>query len=125
MLDNQAAINYINAIGQSALHLTISSKKTRLCQFLLSRGIDISLVDSFGMTALDYARELERMEFAGMIEQEARERSTRQLVAEWRAEKEEERESTSRASSLHEMRLQSYRLCKVANNGNISSLSQT
>jgi hypothetical protein len=125
LLDNQAAINYINAIGQSALHLTISSQKPRLCQFLLNRGIDISIVDSLGMTALDYARELERMEFVGMIEQEARERSARELVVEWRAAEKEERESTSRASSQHEMRLQSYRLCKVANNGNISSLSQT
>ena len=63
-----ANLNSINFSKQTALHASVETGQLKVVQYLLENNIEINKRDVYGKTALDIAKELERIEIANLIE---------------------------------------------------------
>ena len=60
--------NHQNNEGKTALHYAVKSEKCTMIQNLLDHGVDCSIKDNSGKTALDYAREWNRSDLYKLLE---------------------------------------------------------
>ena len=56
--DNQFGVNIANEINMTLLWPAIETNNLELCKLLLRLGIDVSLVNSYDESAIDYAKKV-------------------------------------------------------------------
>jgi len=68
LIDKGAAINAIDSNGKSLLMVAVVQNKLPMVELLLRKGIDETLTNNGGQTALDIARQLHRDEIVDVLE---------------------------------------------------------